>query len=98
MTLSGARSLRALPAATASTSATESTKAAALAEAVAPTAAEPIAPTIAMLSPARVLIVGRAYCVLPAASVSFCITWSRLKLAGFCRGGNALKLASQLAT
>jgi hypothetical protein len=40
----------------------------------------------------------RAYRVLPAASVSFSITWSRLKLAGFCRGGNSLKLASQLAT
>ena len=38
------------------------------------------------------------YRLAPDASVIFCITWSRLKLAGFCRGGKSLKLASQVAT
>jgi len=30
--------------------------------------------------------------------VSFWITWSREKLAGFCRGGNSLKLESHCPT
>src|SRR5262249_58579790 len=39
-----------------------------------------------------------AYRELPAASVSFCITWSRLKLAGFCLGGGAREQAAQFAS
>jgi hypothetical protein len=31
------------------------------------------------------------YRLAPDASMIFCITWSRLKLAGFCRGGNSLR-------
>ncbi len=38
-----------------------------------------------------------ATCYLPPGSDSCCITRSRLKLAGFCRIGNSLKLSSHLA-
>src|SRR5215475_14348241 len=41
----------------------------------------------------------RSYLPVPCdPEVSFSITWSRLKLAGFCRIGYSLKLSSHLAT
>jgi len=40
---------------------------------------------------------GRGYCA-PAGVLIFSITWSRLKLAGFWRGGNSLKVARNSAT
>ena len=40
---------------------------------------------------------GGRYCAPPGALI-FSITWSRLKLAAFCRGGNSLKVARNSAT
>jgi len=59
------------------------------------------APTIQITSPSQTLMLafelGGGYWA-PAGVLIVSITWSRLKLAAFWRGGNALKVARNSAT